>query len=150
VGHVVHSGASGAQNADALFSCSGQTCTDSTTSALGHITPNTCFCIWCDLQVKLCIPVRPRRKISTHYFSCSGGPGAASIKSPLGHITLNLCFWIRWDLLVTLCIPVYEMLTHYFSCLGGRAAVSMKSALGQVSSNIYASGGTCGSRSFHT
>jgi hypothetical protein len=43
VGHIVHSVASGAQNINAPFSCSGGTKLDSTKSALEHVTPNLCF-----------------------------------------------------------------------------------------------------------
>jgi hypothetical protein len=70
--HIVHSGVSGARIIEALFfmlgwdqyviykkcarthyaetslhnfSCSGGTGTDSTKIALGHVTPNLCFCI---------------------------------------------------------------------------------------------------------
>jgi hypothetical protein len=43
VGHVVHSGASGVPTLWHYFSCSCGTGTDSTRSALGHVTPNLCF-----------------------------------------------------------------------------------------------------------
>jgi hypothetical protein len=47
--HVVHSGASGAQNMNALFSCLGGSSTDSTKSVVGHIMWNVCFLIRWDL-----------------------------------------------------------------------------------------------------
>jgi hypothetical protein len=50
-GHVVHSSLSGARNVIALFFMQGGTGTDSTKSALGHVTPNLCFCIRWDLWV---------------------------------------------------------------------------------------------------
>jgi hypothetical protein len=57
--------------------------------ALGHVTPNLCFCIQWDLQVTYWILVCPGHETSTHYFSCSGGPDMVSIKSALGHVTPN-------------------------------------------------------------
>jgi hypothetical protein len=45
-GHVVHSGASGAQKVEALFFLLGWVGTDATKTAMGHITLNLCFCIW--------------------------------------------------------------------------------------------------------
>jgi hypothetical protein len=51
VGHIVHSVASGTPNVNTLFSCSGGTESDYIKSALGHITPNICFCIRWDLWV---------------------------------------------------------------------------------------------------
>jgi hypothetical protein len=83
-GHVMHSGAFGPWTSTHYFSYSGGTGTDSTKSALGHVTPNLCLCItWC-------IPVRPGHEMSTQYFSWSGGLGAVSIKSASGHVTPNL------------------------------------------------------------
>jgi hypothetical protein len=101
VGHVVNSCASGPQNIDALFSCSGGLGAVSIKSTPGQVTPNLCFCIQWDLLVTQCIPVHPGRETSTHYFSCSGGTGTDSIKSTPGHVTLNLCFCILWDMHVT-------------------------------------------------
>jgi hypothetical protein len=43
MGHVVHSGACGAQNLDVLFFMLGWSCSDSTKSALGQVTPNLFF-----------------------------------------------------------------------------------------------------------
>jgi hypothetical protein len=51
VGHVVHFGASMAQNIDALFLCSGAIGKDSTKSVSGHVTLNLRFFIRWDLQV---------------------------------------------------------------------------------------------------
>jgi hypothetical protein len=64
-------------------------------SASGHLVPNLCFCILCDLRVTCGILVHPRRETSMHYFSCFGGTGTDSIKSALGHLMLNLCFCIQ-------------------------------------------------------
>jgi hypothetical protein len=44
-GHALSFGASGVRNVDTLFSCSGGPVLDPTKSALGHNTPNLCFCI---------------------------------------------------------------------------------------------------------
>jgi hypothetical protein len=95
VGHIVHKGASEFRNIDALFSCLSGTNTDSTNSALGHITSNLCFFNRCNLWVTYCILVCPGRETMTHYFSCSGGPDAYSIKCTPGHLTLNSCFCIQ-------------------------------------------------------
>jgi hypothetical protein len=70
-------------------SCSGDTNTDSTNRARGHIITNLCFCIRWDLWVTYCILVCPGCESSVHYFSCSAGHGAVSVKSMSGHITLN-------------------------------------------------------------
>jgi hypothetical protein len=48
-GHVVHSGASGARNVDALFFVIGWTDAVSIKSAPGHVTLNLCSCIGLDL-----------------------------------------------------------------------------------------------------
>jgi hypothetical protein len=100
VGHIVHFGASGMQNVDALFFMLGwarcgfhKKCTGTryaelvffASGGIGHVVHSGAS----------------GRRISTHYFSCSSGPGAVSIKSVLGHITLNLCVCIRWNLWVT-------------------------------------------------
>jgi hypothetical protein len=47
----VHSGASEAENIDALLSSSGGTGTDSTKSMSRHVMANLYFCIWWDLRV---------------------------------------------------------------------------------------------------
>jgi hypothetical protein len=87
-GHIVHSGASGAQNVDTIFSIR---------SGVEQIRLYLCFCIWWDLHVTLCISVRPGHETSMDYFPLSVGPGAVSIKSA-GHVTLKLCFCIRWNM----------------------------------------------------
>jgi hypothetical protein len=51
MGHVVHCGASGARNIDALFFLLGGTDMDYAKSVPGHGTPNLCFCIRWDLWV---------------------------------------------------------------------------------------------------
>jgi hypothetical protein len=68
VGTIVHSGVSGAQNADALFSCSSGTAMDSTKSMLGQVTPNLCFHIQWDLRVTLCSLLCLRHETSKHHF----------------------------------------------------------------------------------
>jgi hypothetical protein len=62
-----------------IFILSG-TCTDFTKSALRHLTPSFCFCIWWNLWVTYCILVHPSCATSMHYLSCSSGPGAVSIQ----------------------------------------------------------------------
>jgi hypothetical protein len=111
------------------FLCTGGTDSDSTKSALGHITMNLWFRIWWDLRVMQCILVLLRCEMSMHYFSCSGGTGTDSIKSALRHVMPNVCFCIRWDLRVLWCILVHpgcETSTHYFSCSGGTGTNSTK------------------------
>jgi hypothetical protein len=51
VGHVVPSIATEMRNIDVIFSYSGGLGSVSLKSALGHITPNLCFCILWDLRV---------------------------------------------------------------------------------------------------
>jgi hypothetical protein len=58
VGHIVHSGVSGARNSDTLFSMLGwdrygfdKKCVGSIKNASGHVLPNMCFCIWWHLWV---------------------------------------------------------------------------------------------------
>jgi hypothetical protein len=46
MGHVVHSGVSGARNGDALFFMLGWDWYDFDKNALGNVTPNLYFCIW--------------------------------------------------------------------------------------------------------
>jgi hypothetical protein len=101
-------------------------------SAPGHVTVNLYFCIWWDMWVTYCNPMRPGRKTSTHYFSCSGGACTDSTKSELEDVTPNLCFCIRWDLWVTYCISV----------------LSIKITKGHIMPKLYfPSSGICGSRS---
>jgi hypothetical protein len=50
-GHIVHSGAFGARNVDALFFMLGWLSAVSIKRTLGHVTPNLCFCIRWDLWV---------------------------------------------------------------------------------------------------
>jgi hypothetical protein len=49
-GHVVHSGASGAQNVDAFSSFGGHRVV-SIKKAAGHVMPNLCFCSLWDVRV---------------------------------------------------------------------------------------------------
>jgi hypothetical protein len=63
------------------FSCSGGSSMDFTNSVLGHVTPNLCFSIRCDLRVMYCILLHLEHEISTHYFACSRGPSAVSTKT---------------------------------------------------------------------
>jgi hypothetical protein len=91
-GHIVHFGASGARNIDALYFMLRCDWCDFHKKRVGQVTSNLCFCIRWDMWVTYCIQVHPRREISMHYFSCSCGTGTNFVKSALGHVTLNLCF----------------------------------------------------------
>jgi hypothetical protein len=63
--------------------------------------PILSFYIQWDLQVTLCISVRPCRETLTHYFSCLCGTSTDSKNSVMGHVMPNLCFYNRCDLWVT-------------------------------------------------
>jgi hypothetical protein len=58
------------------LSCQGGPRADPIKSKPGHIAPNLCFCIWCDLQVTYCVLMHTGHHMSMHYFSCPHGPGA--------------------------------------------------------------------------
>jgi hypothetical protein len=77
-----------------VFPCSRGAGTDLTKRTLGHVTPNLCIYIRCDLWVTSCIPVSPGHETLMLYFSCSVGPGVICIKSAPRHITPNLCVCI--------------------------------------------------------
>jgi hypothetical protein len=135
----LHSYASGARNADALFFMLMWERYGFDKNASGHVMPNLCFRILWDLWVTYCILVRPRCETLTHYFSCFGGTGTDSTKNTSGHITPNLCFYIQWDMRVTQCILEHqrrEMSTHYFSYLGGNGADVTKSGPGHTNPNL--------------
>jgi hypothetical protein len=55
VSHVVHSSGSGCKTSTQYVSCSAETGTDSTKSALVQVTPNLGFYNWWDLEVTSCI-----------------------------------------------------------------------------------------------
>jgi hypothetical protein len=49
--HIVHIGALGSEMSTQYFSCSGETSTDRTKSALEHVMSDMCFCIQRDLRL---------------------------------------------------------------------------------------------------
>jgi uncharacterized membrane protein YsdA (DUF1294 family) len=100
-GQVVHSTMCGRETSSHYFLCSGGLGAVFLKSVSGHVTLKLCFCIWWDLRITQCIPLRPRRETSTHYFLCSGGLGAVFLKSVSRHVTPKLCFCIQWDLRIT-------------------------------------------------
>jgi hypothetical protein len=65
---------------------------DPTKSTLGHVMPNICFCILCDMRVTYCILVLPEHKISMYYFSFSSEASAEPTKSAPGLVMLNMYF----------------------------------------------------------
>jgi hypothetical protein len=104
-GHVVHSGASGARNVDALIVMLGWAwCSFHQKHARTHYA-----------ELVYLYPVRSVGHVVhsdasvmrnvIRLFSCSSGTGTDSTKSMPTHVTSNLCFSNRWDLRVTLCIP---------------------------------------------
>jgi hypothetical protein len=101
VGHVVHSGASGPRNVNALFfmlrwdrygfhkTRSGTRYAELVVlhpmGYVGHVVHSGAS----------------GAQNTKYYFLCSGGPNAVFIKNALGQVTPNLCFYIRWDLRIT-------------------------------------------------
>jgi hypothetical protein len=82
IGQIACFGASVVQNINTLFLMLGWACAGSTRSVPGHVTPNLCFCILCDLEVMQCVPGHPGHKMLTYYFSCSGWPDVGPTRNP--------------------------------------------------------------------
>jgi hypothetical protein len=93
-GHVVHFGASGERNVDALFFMLGWDWYGFYKKVIVTHYAELVFLQHLGYEGYECIPVRPGRETSIYYFSCSVGTSTDSLKSMSGHIILNLCFWI--------------------------------------------------------
>jgi hypothetical protein len=139
-GHVVHSGASGVQNIDALLFMLGWDWYGFEKKARWDMLIRTCVFA----SDRICGSPNPFRCLrdakQRHTFFCIGGTGTDLTESESGHVTPNLCFCIRWDLRVAYCIPVHsgrETSTHYFSCSGGTTTDLTKSAPRHVTPNLY-------------
>jgi hypothetical protein len=78
-GYVVHSGAFGARNVDALFFMLRWARCGLHKWRARTRYGGLCFYSRWDLWVALCILVRPWCEMSMHYFSCLGGPSEVSI-----------------------------------------------------------------------
>jgi hypothetical protein len=101
VDHVVHSGASGAQNIAALLFMLGWDQYGLHKKRAGTGYTELVFLHLVGVCVSRSAFVHPGCETSTHFFSFSGGPSVVSIKSTAGHVTTNLCYRIQWDLSVT-------------------------------------------------
>jgi hypothetical protein len=128
-GHVVHSGASGARNVDAIFFMLGwdrygfdkmlartrytKLVFLHPVGSVGHLVHSVC----------------PGGETSKHYISCSGGPGAVSIKSAPGTLCRTCVFASGW---------IYE--SHgAFQCVKGSSGTgmdSLKSALAHITPDL--------------
>jgi hypothetical protein len=85
----MHSGVFSVRNIDTLFSCSGGTGTDLTTSTGGHVMSTMCFCMQWDLWVTEWILVRSGCELSMQYFSFSGGTSTDLANPMPGQIAPN-------------------------------------------------------------
>jgi hypothetical protein len=92
VGHIVHSGASGPRNIDALFFILGWARYIFDKNHVGTRYAELVFLHPVGSTRHVVHSVCPCRETSIHYFSCSGGPNAFPIKSAPGHVTSNLHF----------------------------------------------------------
>jgi hypothetical protein len=148
-GHVVHCGASRAQNVDTLFCLLGwdwcgfhNKCTGTAYTELVFLHPvvSTGHIVHSGAYGALNVAA---------FLLCLGGTGEVSIKSASRQVTLKFCFCIRWDILVMYKIPVYpgrDTLMHHFSCSCGTGTESTKSTLRHVTPNpCFASGRIYGS-----
>jgi hypothetical protein len=109
-GHVVHSGASMARNADTLFFIIGWAWCGFHKKRVGRRYSKLVFLHPVGSIGHVAHFGASGYKIPTHHFSCSGGPNVVSIKIMLGNIMQNLCFCFRWDLRVMWLITLSSML----------------------------------------
>jgi hypothetical protein len=84
VGHVVHSGASGARNGDTLLFMLRWDPDGFDKSVPGHVTVNLCFCIRWDIRFTYCFPVHLRLETLAYYFLCSVWTGTDLTKARRG------------------------------------------------------------------
>jgi hypothetical protein len=97
---IVHSGASGGQNVDALFFMLGWDRYGFHKKCAGIHYAELVFLHLMGYVGHVVLFGVSRRKKSMHYFARSGKTDMDSIKSGSGHVTPNMSFCIRWDLWV--------------------------------------------------
>jgi hypothetical protein len=133
------------------FSCLGGPGAVSIKSELGHVTPHLYFCIWWDLWVTSCIPMRLGHDMSINYFSCLSGPGAVSIKSVAKHVTMNLFICIRGihgARSAFQCVRDTKCDRDIFHAWVGPTRMSQKVRRDMLRRTcVFATGGICGSHS---
>jgi hypothetical protein len=101
VDHVVHYGASGAQNVYALFFLLGWDQYRFKNKRVETRYAKIVFLHPVGYVGHVVYFSASGRETSTHYFSFSCGTDMDSTKNVSGHLMPNLCFFIRWYLRVT-------------------------------------------------